>query len=39
MRADPGFVGLDQDIERLGIDIAFFDEKRFERPHAQVHLG
>ena len=38
VRADLGFVGLDQHIERLRVHVAFLDQDRFERAHAQVHL-
>ena len=39
VRADLGFVGLDNGIERSRIDIAFFGQDGFERPHAQLRLG
>ena len=34
-RADLGFIGLDQRVQRRGIDIALFDEERFQRLHPQ----
>ena len=39
MRADFGFVKLDDAIERRGFDIALVDQDRFERAHPQLHLG
>ena len=38
-RPDLGLVGLDQKVERSGIDIALFGQDRFERAHAQLGLG
>jgi hypothetical protein len=33
MRADLGFIKLDDAVERGSFDIALLDENRFERPH------
>ncbi len=38
VRADLGFVGLDQHVERLRVHVALLDQNGFERPHAQLHL-
>ena len=38
-RADLGLVGLDQKVERGGIDIALLGQDGFERAHAQFGLG
>jgi hypothetical protein len=38
VRADPGFIGLDNGIERGWFDIAFFGQDRLERAHAQLGL-
>ena len=35
-RADLLLVGLDQEIERGRIDVAFFGQHRFQRAHAQL---
>ena len=39
MRADFGFIKLDDAIERGGFDISLLDQNRFERAHPQLHLG
>ena len=39
MRADLGLVGLDDEIERLGIDVALLGQDGFQRPHPKLHLG
>ena len=39
MRPDPGLVGLDDEIERLGIDITLLRQDRLQRPHPKLHLG
>ena len=39
VRADLGLIGLDDRVERGRVDIAFFAQDRFERAHAQLHLG
>ena len=39
VRADLGFIGLDDGIERGGIDVALFGQDRLERAHAQFGLG
>ena len=38
-RPDPGLVGLDDHVERGRIDIALLGQHRFQRAHAQLHLG
>src|SRR4051794_21232447 len=38
-RADAGLVGIDQRIERGGVDVAFLSEHAFEGAHAQVHFA
>jgi hypothetical protein len=38
-RADAGLVGVDQRVERGGVDVALLREHGFERAHAQVHLA
>jgi hypothetical protein len=38
-RADPGLVGLDQQIERGRIDIPFLGQDRFQRADPQLGLG
>ena len=37
--ADLRLVGLDQHVDRRGVDVALLDEDRFERAHAQLDLG
>src|SRR5215831_16334938 len=37
-RADLGLVSLDDQIERLGIDITFLGQNRFQGAHAELHL-
>src|SRR5580692_7041331 len=39
VRADLGLIGLDDDVERGRVDIAFLGQHGFERAHAQLHLG
>ena len=39
MRADLGFVKLDDAIEGGGFDIALVDENRLQRAHPEIHLG
>ena len=39
MRADFGFIKLDDAIERGAFDISLLDQYRFERAHPQLHLG
>ena len=39
VRADLRLVGLDDQIERGGIDVALLGQDRLERAHAQLHLG
>jgi hypothetical protein len=39
VRADLGFIGLDDGIERTRLDITLFGQDRFERAHAQLGLG
>jgi hypothetical protein len=39
MRAHLGLVGLDDGVEGGRIDIAFFGQHGFQRPHAQLHFG
>ena len=38
VRADFGFIHLDQDIERLRVHIAFLKQYGFECPYAQLHI-
>ena len=38
-RADAGLVGVDQRIERGGVDVTLLREHAFEGAHAQVHLA
>ena len=39
MRADLGLVGLDDEVDRRGVDIALLGQHGLKRPHAQLHLG
>src|SRR5262249_13375911 len=39
VRADLGLIGLDDEIERLGVDIALFAQNGLERAHPQLHLA
>ena len=39
MRADPGLIGLDDEIERGWLHVALFGQDRFQRPPPQLHLG
>jgi hypothetical protein len=39
VRADFGLERLDDEVERSGIDVAFFGEHRLHRAHAKLHLG
>ena len=39
VRADLGLVGLDDGVERGRLDIALLGQDRFERAHADLHLG
>ena len=39
VRADLGLVGLDDEIERLGVDVALLGQDGFERAHPQLHLA
>ena len=39
MRADLGFIKLDDAIERGGFDISLVDQNGFERAHPEIHLG
>ena len=38
-RTDLGLIGVDQDIERSGIDVAFLREHRLQRADAHVHFA
>src|SRR5205823_2731302 len=39
VRANLLLIGLDQQIERSRLDIALLGQDRFERAHADLHLG
>jgi hypothetical protein len=39
VRADDRFVGFDEAIQRLGLDVTRFDEDRFQGAHANVDVG
>jgi hypothetical protein len=39
LRAHLGLVGFDDGVESGRIDIAFFGQHGFQRPHAQLHFG
>src|SRR5207247_2107958 len=39
VRPDLGLVGLDDCIERRGLDVAFLGQDGLQRAHAQLHLG
>jgi hypothetical protein len=39
MGPDPGFVGVDDDIERLRVDVALFGQDRLKRADPQLHLA
>jgi hypothetical protein len=39
MRADPGLVGVDDEIERLRVHIALLGEDSLERSPPQLHLA
>ena len=39
VRADPGLIGLDDGVERRGIDVALLGQHGFQRAHAQLRLG
>ncbi len=39
MRADLGFVGLDNAIERGGLDITLLNQDRLERTHPKLYVG
>jgi hypothetical protein len=38
MRPDLGLIGVDDEVERLGIDIALLGQNGLERPHPKLHL-
>ncbi len=38
MRPDLGLVGIDDEVERLGIDIALLGQDRLQRADAELHL-
>jgi hypothetical protein len=38
VRPDPGLIGVDDEIERLGIDIALLGQDRFEGADPELHL-
>ena len=39
VRTDPGLIGLDDGVERGGIDITLLGQDRLQRAHAQLRLG
>jgi hypothetical protein len=39
VRADLGLVGLDEGVERGGVDVALLDEDRLERADAALRVG
>src|SRR3979411_2930164 len=39
VRADLGLIGLDDEVERLGVDVTLLGQDGLERPHPQLHLA
>ena len=39
VRPDLGLIGLDDGVERGGLDIALLSQDRFQRAHPDLHLG
>jgi hypothetical protein len=39
VRADLRLIGLDDEIERLGVDVTFLGQDGFERPHPKLHFA
>ena len=39
VRTNFGLIGLDDEIERGGVDVAFFGQDGFERTHPKLYVG